>query len=108
MMSTIKALVVPTEGEPEVRDVDASLSGLQSFVGGHIESTVTRDERVHGYINEEGKMLGLPYNHNATTLCRLFPEDYIAGPAVFMGSTDDGDEADVPEEWAQWALAVLS
>ena len=96
-MSTVIALVVPVEGpitEIEL-DPDASnLKTLQAAVGGYIEavaipSFISCDDQATAYVNEEGKLLGLPVNRRATDFfvpaVGLFWGDYIAGPLVLAG-----------------------
>lgn len=43
-------------------EIDASLAGMQSIVGGHIEAIFPFDEPVCIVCNDEGKLLGLPLN----------------------------------------------
>jgi hypothetical protein len=62
-----------------------SLEELQAMVGGYVE--LVRLPRVGlGWIHEEGKLEGLPFNSVATDLCRqlgaLHPTDFIVGPFV--------------------------
>ena len=74
--------------EPELVEMDNTLEALQEAVGGYIE-TVTYAEDACLICNEEGHLLGLPYN---TTL----PIFKIRGPALFVGTK--GEEfCDVPE-----------
>lgn len=60
---------------------DFSLEELQGFVDGYIEC-VYLDSKTIMVINEEGKLNGLPYNHDATVLSGLYPHDVIVGPAL--------------------------
>lgn len=57
------------------------LEEIQELVGGNIELVLCR-EGLEMYINEEGKLLGLPVNPKATSLSGLYPHDVICGPAV--------------------------
>ncbi|WP_349885789.1 MULTISPECIES: DUF3846 domain-containing protein [Microbacterium] len=46
--------------------------------------------------DEEGKIRGAEPNHHATTVAlllgaRFLPGDYLAGPVIFLGVTEDGD-----------------
>jgi hypothetical protein len=62
-----------------------TLADLQGAVGGYVE-TVDFGDGCLGWLNEEGKLDGLPINRVATELCRLHQaialDDYIAGPMV--------------------------
>lgn len=67
---------------PEPRDIPNTLGELQGTVGGYIE-TVTLAADAAIICNEEGRLLGLPYN------CRFFGIDFV-GPILVVGV--DGDE----------------
>jgi hypothetical protein len=73
------------------------LENLQTLVAGNIQA-VSGDDWLF-YLNEEGKIRNL-----ALTAALLVLEetgvlaDVYCGNAVFLGDTDGGDEADVPEE----------
>lgn len=55
-------VVIKRAGEgPEVALIENSLKMLQSLVGGYIEA-VTLDEGIVAICNEEGVLMGLPYN----------------------------------------------
>jgi hypothetical protein len=60
------------------------LALLQGWVGGYVEAVYFGDGV--GWLNEEGKLQGLPINELATMIChtqRALPlNDYIAGPLV--------------------------
>lgn len=96
----MKALVIkPGESTGELRDVDGSLAGLQEIVGGYIEGVSGRPGW-HAYVNEEGKIMGLAVNRQATRIAYELGwpvGDVVAGPAVFLGNGPDGEEGDLPE-----------
>lgn len=99
MNKTVKALIVPAGlgSAPRVESIVGDLPTLQELIGGDIEA-VTFGES-HVYINNEGKIHGLTANPRATFLileAGVNFRDMFAGTAVFLGTTDDGDEADVP------------
>ena len=60
---------------------------------GDISRLVTTDDENVFFINEEGKLHGLPYNEQATHFLadRLQPGDYIVGPAVLMTEQEAGE-----------------
>ena len=99
--SIVKALIIPAgrAAAPRVEAVAGDLRTLRGLVGGDIEAAVFGS--AHVYLNAEGKILGLKANPHASFLlleagaavCDLF-----VGDAVFLGSTPDGAEADVPAE----------
>lgn len=81
-------LILPDGTSREVRPNDGAekfgLEQLQALVGGYIEVIYAADG-AEVIVNEEGKLDGLEPNPTATEKLRerLFPGDYIAGPAVF-------------------------
>jgi len=87
----------PWEGE--------GLEALQAFVGGYIEAAPC-DDRVTIWVNEEGKLNGLPRNRVAEMVWRLFDSygclasgDWLAGNVLITGPADErGRTTDIPEE----------
>ena len=66
---------------PELRDVPNTLEELQSSVGGYIE-TVTFASDAAVICNEEGRLLGLPYN------CTFLGVNFV-GPILIVGKKKD-------------------
>lgn len=63
---------------PELIDIDNTLKALQAEVGGYIETvTITSDAVI--ICNEEGRILGLPYN------CRFVGVDFV-GTVLIVGT----------------------
>jgi Domain of unknown function (DUF3846) len=60
-----------------------NLAELQAFVGGRIELVVLEDGR-DLYLNEEGLLIGLPFNASASQLAGI----YLVGD-VIVGSKDE-------------------
>ena len=88
MQELIQVIVKPPGELPEVRTIPNTLEALQEIVGGYIE-TVTVETDLVAIVNEEGRLMGLPYNVH---LCGV----PIVGPLIFAGV--DGDEfCDVPD-----------
>lgn len=72
---------------PEIIEVENTLKALQTEVGGDIETVTIASDAVI-ICNEEGRILGLPYN------CRFFGVDFV-GTVLLVGTK--GDEfCDVP------------
>ena len=67
------------------QDHDPDLEQLQLLVGGLIE-IVYIPGNADLVINEEGKLIGAPYNKTASDLYKehLLPGDYIVGVAVHV------------------------
>jgi len=74
-------------GTVEDLDFGPKLDELQKAVGGYIELVRLNNGRGM-YINEEGKIEGLPMNDKATKLAHehkaIFENDVIVGDAVLM------------------------
>lgn len=83
----MKAIFKAPGKAPEIIEVENTLEALQEKVGGYIETvTVASDACI--VCNEEGRLLGLPYN--AYVAGRSF-----VGPILIVGV--DGEEfCDVP------------
>lgn len=66
---------------PEPRDIPNTLEELQATVGGYIETiSLATDAAI--ICNEEGRLLGLPYN------CRFLGADFV-GPILVVGVAGD-------------------
>ena len=106
-MEKIRAIVKrPDEEGGHVTNISPTLQNLQNIVGGRIE-TVTVAPGVVVICNEEGRIMGLPYN------CTVRGRDLIGEFAVgFVGEIvvvgTEGDEfVDLPKwvsrkEWMTW------
>ena len=72
---------------PELREIHNDLAALQQLVGGYIETvTVAPDACI--ICNEEGRLMGLPYN---CTICGVS----FVGPVLIVG-VEGEDFCDVP------------
>lgn len=97
----IKVLVLKHDDDTaHLQEVEGSLADFQKIVGGLIEAfPVGRFGNM--YLNDEGKLLGLPYNHNAQALLaevgqRMLPGDFIVGDVVLTGDPDsEGNDTSV-------------
>ena len=87
------AVIITTDGDA-TKISEISLKSLQTAVGGWVQA-VDLDHDLTIWVNEEGKMDGLPVNPIATRLWEKYigvGTDIIAGNAVFTGGTDDDGE----------------
>lgn len=105
----MKLLTIPAaqDAPAEVEDVKRiSLEILQSKVHGYIEAVRFPDQHVVMYINEEGKLDGLPPNPRATEICRtagnIRTADWISGDAVFVGETVEGEDTGLTTKDIAW------
>ncbi|HCI9488443.1 TPA: DUF3846 domain-containing protein [Raoultella ornithinolytica] len=74
-----------------------SLADMQQMVGGYIQAVMLNPVIVHDgiryswlVINEEGKLLSLPGNNNATLIAKsaIRPDDYIVGNALILEESE--------------------
>lgn len=87
MKEQIKVLIKKPFLPVQEATIPNTLKGLQDVVEGYIE-TVTLADDCFIICNEEGRILGLPYN------CRICGVDFV-GPIALVGA--DGEETtDVP------------
>jgi len=89
-------------------DPMGALTYLKDLVGGWIES-IPMPMNCHAFINEEGKLIGLPINPLATTLYNLavHGSDMVAGNAVVFGPpNEDGDETPVTDEFLTFVKEI--
>jgi hypothetical protein len=90
------ATIIRADGKHEPL-TEPSCANLQEAVGGYLEAVRTASGAVL-YINEEGKLYGLPLNVEATLLTagQLTPGDFIVGDAVLLTlaetRADEGEE----------------
>jgi hypothetical protein len=63
---TIRAIVIRPDDGGCVEDIEDTLPAYQKIVGGYIEQVGT--QHVSIWLNEEGKLKGLPVDELATTL----------------------------------------
>lgn len=89
---TITVLILHASGSIEMLNIDNTLSALQKIVGGHIEAVYDPHcLNGHAYVNDEGLLIGLPYNKNA----ELYLGVHIRGNAVVMTHDQHGYDDDI-------------
>ena len=99
---TITVLILHASGNIEMLRIDNTRSALQKIVGGYIEAVYDPYcLNGHAYVNDEGLIIGLPYNKNAEKYLGV----HIRGDAVLMTHDRHGDEDDVT---VQQIRAVLN
>ena len=105
-----KAMYIPVDEPPRLVEYEG-YAGLKALVGGWIEGIAGDADKIgpagdftwFGYVDEEGKIKGLPVNEPATALASAIGwygagSDVLCGPVVFLGPVDgEGDDSDVPQ-----------
>ena len=73
---------------PTVQEIDGSLRSMQELVGGTIQAVYPFDDPVALVCNDEGKLLGLPWNR-ALTDDHGVPYDIVCGTFFVVGIGDE-------------------
>jgi len=105
----MKVLVIQPDGYGDTSEITGPEAGrlaqFQAHVGGFIEAIGGAGWAA--YVNEDGRMRGLPPNYAATRLAAALGwpgNTTLLGPAVFFGRGTGPDEKDVParvlDAWA--------
>jgi hypothetical protein len=107
----VKALVIKTTGEREVREFsnETSYTVLSGAVGGLIECVNLPALDVEMWVNEEGKLTGLDFNPYGTALWAICygETDIIVGDIVLTGGTDEeGYTLGLPEHALEFFLSL--
>lgn len=95
--------------EIDLKEGDSQLSVLQNAVGGLIEA-VDLGDSLTMWVNEEGKLNGLPINAIATLLWEKHFgfTDVIVGDVIFTGGTgDEGETLGLNEKTANELRTLL-
>lgn len=99
-----KALVIRTDNTMEFIDSNG-YQDIMNAVGGLIQAVYFGDNSYFCYVNEEGKLIGLPENKIATSLWydsgqRIQIGDFLAGNAIFFGGIDfEGNDVDIEDDF---------
>lgn len=108
----MKVLVLWVNGKFQEKEISGDLESMKQEVGGWLE--VLRLPRwVDMWLNEEGKLIGLPPNPIATGLVRgagaIADTDYIVGSVMFTGWPDsEGDSTDCPQAFIDHCKSCLA
>lgn len=88
----IRALIVEPDKEPYEVDLENGLKSRQKIVGGLIEYCyLLDDDDVALICNEEGKIIGLPFN-------REIGHDVICGNFIIVGDDGSGENLSLTDE----------
>jgi hypothetical protein len=96
----MRVILFSVQGAPGVAENKGTLDDLQKTVNGWIEAVMLKTPRAALYVNEEGKRRGYWPNHAATEFARTYGfmdlTDYVAGEAILIGVTPNGNSCDLP------------
>ena len=89
----MRILQIEPERKPEIKDIDSHMTAMQDIVGGPIQALFPYDDPVALVCNDEGKLLGLPFN-------RVLRDedgaayDILCGTFFLCGAPQDADHFD--------------
>lgn len=109
-------VIIKTDGTVEARelsgDMTADFNLIQGVVNGYVERAPIANYTQLMWVNEEGKIQGLPHNPKAQRLWDTAwgeGSDYIVGNVVITGDdTEEGETGKLPEGEAQRLVELLS
>lgn len=100
----MKVLVVEPLRKPTVLDIQDSLKSMQELVGGTIQAVYPFNDTVALVANDEGKLLGLPFNRGLRDENgNLY--DVLCGTFFLCGIAEDNFVSLSPEQierYAKW------
>lgn len=99
-MATYTVVICKPGEMPLIQKIDASLKGMQDAVQGYIELFLTTETGLDFFCNDEGKLIGLPFN-------RFFSNDFIAGNILVASHDDEGNTVSLTESQALEAVLML-
>ena len=86
----MRVLLVEPGKEPVLQEINGSLKSMQEIVGGTIQALYPFEEHVALICNDEGKLLGLPFNR-ALRYETGGMYDVICGTFFLCGAPSDSD-----------------
>lgn len=98
-------LVITPEGKASKVEIADTLKAKQDLVGGLIQPLdLTLDTTM--WVNEEGILMGLPFNYLATEFASLWYNGvHLFGTAFITGGIDeDGNTMSLKEEYADYFI----
>ena len=86
---TIRVLIVEPNKQPYAAEIPSDLASLQHQIGGLIQALYPFEDSAAIICNDEGKLLGLPWNRILTD-DEGIPYDILVGTFLVVGLTEDG------------------
>lgn len=111
-MSAFDGVLIHVDGKVETVHI-SDFRGIQVAVGGHFDLVCSASYQTSFWVNDEGKLIGLPINPVATAvLWKLNPAfanyDVLCGPVLISGGSDDEGETLSVNSEALETLAAMS
>ena len=96
----IKIIIVEPNKQLYIKEVENKLSVLQNIVGGYIETVFIGNDIIL-ICNEEGKLMGLPYN-------KTVYNEPIVGTFFLTSSNSEGNFISLTDEQIELCMDLLS
>ena len=115
-MATFTGIRVDASADQTVTtaELDGSnmLRSLYGSIGCERIETIELSGGIDAIFDEEGKLTGAEPNDLASAVAlilgfRFLPGDYIAGPVVFLGYTDEGDHVSLTDNQRRAILRAV-
>ena len=115
-MTTITGISIAATAEETVSNVELdganTLRSLYDSLSCDLIQTIQLPGHIDAIFDEEGKVTGAEPNDLATIVAlvlgfRFLPGDYIAGPVVFLGYTDDGEHVSLTDQQRRAVLRAI-
>lgn len=110
MRAPVKGILIPVEGPSQEVEI-SGLADMQAACDGYVEA-VTLSDGSSLYLNEEGRINGMPPNYFASDVCGLGGRPDllllgVRGPALLLGPVDgEGYNLPVTEAGRRWVARV--
>ena len=101
-MSMIKVLVKRPGEKSEVREIENDWKIFKALIGGGMLECVSIGAGIMMYLDEEGKLKGLPYNF------RLGIFDIAVGDVVFFGNDGGEEEQSLTDKQIEFLRGCLA
>lgn len=88
----MKIIIVEPDKEPIVKEIENTLKAKQEIVGGWIQSVSLPEDDIVLICNEEGKIIGLPYNRIFCDSATGGVLDAIAGTFFLCSAPADSED----------------
>ena len=99
-MKKLRVLICEAGKAPRVAEIEDTLKAKQEIVGGYIECIYLNDDVIM-VCNEEGKLIGLPYNRPLFTPNGEF-YDIVCGDCFIVGNDGEDFRSLTDAEIEEW------
>jgi hypothetical protein len=98
---TLTAILCSPGEDARIVEIEPGLEPLQKAVGGYI-GEVRLAEGIIGYVNDDGLLVGLPWNR------QLGPKTFVAGTMIVLGYDEAGEGRGLTSDEQRQMLGLLN